>query len=409
MAIHEVVATKGVPHFDATRLDRLLEAAGVDAFVATSRHNVRYLADGYSLYFSHNWALAEDRYLQAAACVRGRLDQAFLVASPQEADEFAVVPPWFPTVELAGYSTVDTARAVARLFKERGLEQATLGIEEPFVPYRFQHELSRALPLATFVDVTPLLGKQRMVKRPAELELVRSATERTVDAMHATMTGMPAGSTTLDIHNRLVTEELERGLTFEFLAMATGTDTARMPTADQRWEPGAILSMDSGGSLEGYPADVTRMAVLGEPTPRMRECLDQCLAINDAVRAVLRPGVTGREVLAAVVDTARDLPDAKALSPENADSASYHRSINFNMHGVGVVRHETPRIDFGGPVTEDPPLLDDGLEAGTALAIDMILPTPDVGLVKLEEVVAVTADGYEAYGDRHRDWTVVGD
>jgi hypothetical protein len=30
----------------------------------------------------------------------------------------------------------------------------------------------------------------------------------------------------------------------------------------------------------------------------------------------------------------------------------------------------------------------------------------DTGFIKLEDTVAVTGDGWEAYGDDHRDWMV---
>ena len=392
-----------VPSIDVDRLDALLGSAGVDAFVATSRHNVGYVAGLYSSHFHHNQALAEDQYLMAVGCVRERLDQAFLVASPQDAHEFAVTPPWLPTVDLVGYSTVDTARGVARLLAERGLEKATIGIEEPFVPLRFHRELVRLLPDATFVDITRLLSDLRVVKSPEELRLLRIASEKVVDAMHATMAGAAAGSTTRELYDQLAAEQTARGLTFEFCAITTGTSPARFPSSERRWEPGTVLSFDSGGSLNGYYADLTRMAVLGEPTPRMRDLLDQATVVTDAARAALRPGVTGREVLEATFAVAAQLPDMKGLSSNESDPGS----VSFNIHGVGVTRHESPRIEIGGPVADDPPRLDEPIAAGTVLSVDTILPTPDVGLVKLEDMVAVTADGIEGYGDAHRGWTIV--
>jgi hypothetical protein len=37
--------------FDTTRLDTLLESAGIDVLVATSKHNVQYLLGGYRFFF----------------------------------------------------------------------------------------------------------------------------------------------------------------------------------------------------------------------------------------------------------------------------------------------------------------------------------------------------------------------
>jgi len=41
-------------------------------------------------------------------------------------------------------------------------------------------------------------------------------------------------------------------------------------------------------------------------------------------------------------------------------------------------------------------------------AIETDARVPQVGLVKLEDTVAVTATGSEGYGDAHRDWIVAG-
>jgi Xaa-Pro aminopeptidase len=48
------------------------------------------------------------------------------------------------------------------------------------------------------------------LKRPDELAMLRSASEKVVDAMHATMTGMPAGTTTRELHKRLPPNRLLR-------------------------------------------------------------------------------------------------------------------------------------------------------------------------------------------------------
>jgi Xaa-Pro dipeptidase len=166
MSVEEARVAAGTPDFDVPKLDALLEAANVDALVATSRHNVRYLAGDYSQFFLCNTAIADEQCLLAFAFVRGRVDQAVFVATPQEADQFEVARPWAPTVDLAGFTTVDTARVVAQRLAERGLATATIGIEEPFAPSRFYENLVLALPHATFIDISSVLNELRSVKRP---------------------------------------------------------------------------------------------------------------------------------------------------------------------------------------------------------------------------------------------------
>ena len=71
--------------FDAGKLSALMEAAGVDLALATSKHNVQYLLGGYKfIFFAHMDAIGLSRYLPALGIPRGRLDAAFYVGNAME-------------------------------------------------------------------------------------------------------------------------------------------------------------------------------------------------------------------------------------------------------------------------------------------------------------------------------------
>ena len=71
----ETVAQADVP-FDAARLDRLMDEAGIDVLLATSKHNNRYLLGGYSfLFFSAMEATGHSRYLPVLVYAKGRPDR----------------------------------------------------------------------------------------------------------------------------------------------------------------------------------------------------------------------------------------------------------------------------------------------------------------------------------------------
>ena len=49
--------------FDTGRLDELMEEAGIDALVVTSKHNIQYLLGGYRFFFfDHFDAIGVSRY-----------------------------------------------------------------------------------------------------------------------------------------------------------------------------------------------------------------------------------------------------------------------------------------------------------------------------------------------------------
>ena len=61
---HGTAGMAAPPPFDADRLDKLMEQAGLDALVLTSKHNIQYLLGGYRFFFfDHFDAIGVSRYL----------------------------------------------------------------------------------------------------------------------------------------------------------------------------------------------------------------------------------------------------------------------------------------------------------------------------------------------------------
>ena len=67
MATTQEAIRKPLP-FDAAKLDRLLDAAGIDALVVCSKHNIQYLLGGYKFFFfAYMDAMGPSRYLPIAS------------------------------------------------------------------------------------------------------------------------------------------------------------------------------------------------------------------------------------------------------------------------------------------------------------------------------------------------------
>ena len=65
MAVAEAAIKKPIP-FDTKHLDKLMDDAGIDVLVATSKHNVQYMLGGYRFFFFDTMeAAGTTRYLPA--------------------------------------------------------------------------------------------------------------------------------------------------------------------------------------------------------------------------------------------------------------------------------------------------------------------------------------------------------
>lgn len=380
--------------FDKEKLDGLLEEAGVDAVLATSGHNVRYLLGGYRFFlYEKADSVGLSRYLPVAGYVRGRAQDAFYVGAGNEDWGTEVRRPWVPLVENAAWSSADAAERAAAAVQARVGDRPVVAVEFPYLPADAFEALHRDLPGATFVEATPLLEELRAIKSSAELDLIRRASESVVAAMEATFAGSAEGTSKAEIAQRLHREETERGLTFDFCLVGMGRSFNRAPS-DQRWRAGEVLSLDSGGDYRGYLGDLCRMAVLGEPTPLLEELLNEVKAVQEAARAVIRPGVRGGDVFEAA--------DERLRVSDRKDQ------LSFLAHGTGLVTHEAPRLTDEGSPPYPADHVDRPLEAGMVLSVETDLRSPEVGFVKIEDTVFVTQDGWQAPADSGRGWNVAG-
>jgi Xaa-Pro aminopeptidase len=370
--------------FDAEKLWRLMDKAGVDLVLANTRPNILYLTGGYYFHFhQHLPRIGPTAYLPLLGLPRGRIDDAFFVGVPQERGQMDVERLWIDKRIDAPRGTLPAARAAAARIKELGLDRATIGVELPFLPADAAFLLQKELPQATLVDATDLLDALRAHKTPRELELLRSVHDRVAQAIQAGFAIGRPGITTAEVAEHVRREMTLRGLTFLYVFTCAGPSVLRAPS-QMPWERGRLLHIDAGGEEKGYMADICHMGVLGEPTPLGRALYDACIAVQDRVRAVARPGVPCNELI-------RVGQEAIAASP-------FPQHGRIIIHGMGVVSHEYPHVNAEN---RSP------LEPGHVLSIETEFIHPDEGFVKIEDSVAITATGNESLGDRGRELHVI--
>src|SRR5260370_11937631 len=108
----------GAIPFDVGKLDRLMEEAGIDLLLATSKHNVQYLlAAERAIFFDYMDALGVSRYLPVLIYPKAAPDKAAFVGPWLESHQRVVSPLWVPeTITKASGSTdaIPTAREFLR-------------------------------------------------------------------------------------------------------------------------------------------------------------------------------------------------------------------------------------------------------------------------------------------------------
>ena len=385
--------SRAIP-FDASKLDQLMEAAGIDVLLATSKHNVQYLLGAErAIFFDYMDALGVSRYLPVVIYPKGAPDKAGYIGHRLETHQRAVGPLWVPQVRTEGNGSVDAISRAIAIIKSAGVPIKRIGVEMPFLPMDAGQALADALPDSEIKDALLVLERLRAVKSPAELAKLKMASELVIGSMLEVIANHGPGTTKQQLSDALRVAEVKRGLTFEYCLLACGNSHNRAPSA-QRWEIGDVLSLDSGGNYHGYIGDLARMAVVGEPDSELKDLLAEIEAVQRAAFAPVRAGTKGGEIYAA--------------AEKQLTTSSQRDCTEFLAHGMGLVSHEAPRLTTAGPVPYDDPDAHRPLEAGMVVSIETTMKHPRRGFIKLEDTVAVTATGFEIFGEGGRGWNIGG-
>ncbi len=140
--------------------------------------------------------------------------------------------------------------------------------------------------------------------------------------------------------------------------------------------------------VSGCWADMTRTFVIGPPAPEHAGPIaaqEQLVrAALDRAEAMVRPGVTGRELFDETCDRFESAGHRTQRTTEGVDEVE---GFQFSLgHGVGLEVHEPPALGLAGL---------EPLVAGDVVALEPGLWDARIGGVRFEDLVLVTEEGSE--------------
>src|SRR6266851_1823517 len=376
--------------FDADRLDRLMEEAGIDVLVATSKHNIQYLLGGHRAFFFESMdAMGLSRYLPVFVYQKGAPQQSAFFGHRMEGFQNEVKPFWVSEINTKSSGAVDVMEKAVDYLRRLAPNAKRIAVETAFIPLDSAAVLRKAFPNAETVDALFVLERLRARKTPQELEMLKIASDAVIDSMEAVFKNFGPGATKAELTEALRREETSRGLTFDYCLITAGASLNRAPS-EQKWGKGDILSLDSGGNYHGYIGDLCRRAVQGEPDAELDDLLGEIENIQRAAMKPIKAGAMGSVIYGA----------ADPL----VQKSKHHNHMHFLAHGMGLVSHEAPRLTATGPVPYDAYDAGRPLERGMVVSVETTLQHPQRGFIKLEDTVVVTDTGFEIYGEGGRGW-----
>jgi len=352
------------------RLGELLASTGHDAFFCEAGPTMSYLTDV-------RWGHSER--------VFGLVVQAdgthFWICPGFEAEKARLRTEEEAGGELVTWEEHEYARgALARAMVERGLERWSV---DPSARLLAVEELRAADASAVVASGAPLIGALRGVKDAHELQLLRRANELTQQGILAASEHVRPGMTASEIAGLMRSAQQSLGLSNVWVLALVGP-AAAYPHGNSRETTlgrGDFLLVDTGGALHGYQSDNTRTwTPAGQPGAAQLRAWN---AVRDAQRRAydaIRPGVR-----------CADIDRIARTSIEGAGyGAAYQHFTHRLGHGIGMEGHEPPYFDLGSEV-----VLREGMTLSNEPGVYVL---GEYG-VRLEDIVAVTADGAEHFGN----------
>jgi len=144
--------------------------------------------------------------------------------------------------------------------------------------------------------------------------------------------------------------------------------------SDKLLQLGELVTIDFGTRVNGYHSDETVTLAVGHVDGKLRQIFDIVLKAHDLALAAVQPGI--------------DLRDLDAVARDYIRQQGYGDYFGHGLgHGVGLEIHEYPALS---------PRAEAQTVEGMVITIEPGIYIPDLGGVRIEDTVIVTADGYEA-------------
>ncbi|PYM66680.1 MAG: hypothetical protein DMD79_02345 [Candidatus Rokuibacteriota bacterium] len=367
-----------MPRDAQARLDRARAAmaqTGLDALLLLNSTNLVYLS-GYP---AVERTLARPHYLVVPR--HGR--PAFLVHEGRAAE--ARKYGWIEDVRTYRELSVAPLAELGRVFADLGLRRGRIGCELGFdqrigIPFGEFERIRADLASARFEDASPLLWRLRMIKSPADLAALRAACRITAEALERTILAARAGTTDRAAAIAVQGHMTGAGASDPWVAIAAGRGNYDLATGvghGQVLEPGDMVWMDAGCTVEGFRSDFGRAGVIGGPNGDQTDAQRQIWEITMEGVRMARPGVPVRDIAAHLNHRVATLG-----LPLTSSVSGLAGRVG---HGLGLDTTEPPHVSEQDPTV---------LEAGMVITIEPGVAT-EFGMFHVEHDVVVSAEGPE--------------
>jgi Xaa-Pro aminopeptidase len=239
------------------------------------------------------------------------------------------------------------------------------------------------------LDIAELTTPLRAVKSPAEIELLKKASNASIAGQRAAMRAIQPGVNERKVAGVMIGKLMEEGCERPSYApiVGSGKNSATLHYSENSAtaRSGDVMLIDAAGEYSMYASDITRtMPVNGHFTPRQRELYDIVLGAQ-------------RAAAAAFVDGKSRINDPQRKNPDSLDQVAYAyiNSHGKDMHGQPLGQYMIHGLGhLVGIDVHDPWDYSKPLDKGMVFTIEPGIYLPEEGIgIRIEDVFYVDSNG----------------
>ncbi|WP_411803013.1 M24 family metallopeptidase [Bacillus sonorensis] len=278
---------------------------------------------------------------------------------------------------------------ISAALKKRNLPLAKVAVEKEAISLSRADMLRAVTNGAELVSAEEKLNELRVVKDEQEIAILREAAKLADYGVEAGAAALKEGVAEIEVVAKIEYELKKKGIQgMSFSTMVLFGEKSGQPHGNpgsRTLKAGDFVLFDLGVIIDGYCSDITRTLVYKNASDRQKEIYETVLQAETAALEMSRPGVRIGDL------------DLKARGM--IEKAGYGDYFPHRLgHGLGISTHEYPSMSHNNDAL---------LKEGMVYTIEPGIYVPEIGGVRIEDDVLVTADGAEALTRYPKQFTVI--
>ena len=358
-------------------LRKIMATQQLDAVVLTSYQSIKYYSDFLFTYFGRQYAMVVTA--EETTTVTANIDAG--MPWRRSYGENIVYTDWSRDNFYAGIK-----KALGGVVPKR------VGVEDDTLPMILRERLAAALDGSELLDVSRGMARQRMLKSPEEIEVIKHSARIGDIGGEAIRAAIREGITEYEvalIGTEAMVHEIAKTFpdseirdTWVWFQSGINTDGAHNWATTRRLQQGDILSLNCFPMTSGYYTALERTLFLGEPDKRSRELWDVNVEVHRAGLELIKPGAVCKDIAAEL----------------NKIYVGYELLANRTFgygHSFGVLSHYYGR-EAELELRED---VETVLEPGMVVSMEPMITVPDgepgAGGYREHDILVISDDGVE--------------